>query len=913
MPYDADRYSWREFSQALSRLGALDGLAISARLEDRDKGGLEYNHLMLSAYLAERGRLSPELAIALIGLKSYRDFYVFRLTDFLTKILPGLTPAHRELAFQFAVIEWDRESLTGVSKNLAGMFSDLAHQWLPANHPLLTRFLVLAGEASLADPYGLKGVRDAEGDDELARLVLTLDATSSDALDSSLEAAGLRGDEPRLGSILEVIGRAAATAEAKLRFAEAVAGSQSIGLAEKLWGLTPHIKAWAPGSLMIRAARRRLGEMLIARHVDTLMAGRWDSGYEFQRLLELAGGDLPEHTAVASMLRHVQLAQVRNRSAWLDAAARLASVVDSDRLARGLARYVEQSEVTLEPGSHGGEWTAERTVSEDEAVAVAGALWRALGSTRAPERWRAAHAVRRVIAVGREDVLAALLGLFGREDAAPHQSAGTPFRFLDARLWLLLAVDRIAVERPEAIIPFRTALARIVKDESLPHVLMREVAARTLGRLTAVYGLDPGDPDLSAVNQSSFAERVVSTYLGDGFYHSPPEDYVALDPPFHFDYDFDKTEVMRLARIFGANRYETGDHIAGWIRRWQSDAVNMWGGNRGWDRTPVTETWVGHLAWHGLFLTAGDFLKSRPLVVSEWDPDPMPRYMEQELLVRRDGFWIADETVLTPPDAYLPRRHQQHLPRRATLPRLIGLAASQPERLVVNGSWKSGDDADFWVRSALIKSQDAQPAAVALALSSRHDVWLPLRSDLEDYHRDPGPFLPWLTAIDLTYEAGLDLKDPYASSDARSGVRPTDEVIAQLDLTAADPFQRVWKDRTGTSVLSTEIWGGLNGRGRQETDRSGRRTWASADALRELCRDTEATLIVLTYSSVYLKERNDGDAFPGRWSVSLFNEKGAILPLVRTSMAARKAVNALDTESRREFDLIFAAVKATMG
>lgn len=913
MPDEADRYIWREFSQALSRLGGLDGLAISARLEDREKGGLEYNHLMLTAYLVERERLSPELAVALVGLKSYRDFYVFRLTDFLTKVLPQLTPQGREQAFQFATVEWDRESLTGASRELARLFFELARQWLPASHPLQTRFRLLAGEASPDESYTFKGVRDLDEDDEIARVARTLDVTSSDALDSSLEAAGLKGDEPRLSSILDILGQAAATVEERLQFAEAVAGSQSVGLKEKLWTLTSHIKAWAPGSLMISAARRRLGETLITRHVDALMAGRWDSSYEFGRLLELAGDSLQESEAVALMLRHVQLARVQNRSAWLDAAARLASVVDNDRVGKGLVRYVELSEATLEPGSHGGGWTPERAVSDSEAAVVAGTLWRALGSTRAEERWRAAHAVRRTVAVGREDVLAALVGLFGREDARPHLVDGTPFRFLDARLWLLLVMDRIALEWPDVIAPYRATLVGVLTDETFPHVLMREVAARTLRRLTAVHGASPDDPDLSAVNQSAFSERLVSTYLGDGYYHPPPDDYVELNPPFHFDYDFDKTEVMRIARIFGAHRYETGDHIAGWIRRWQPDAANMWGGNRGWDRTPVNETWVGHLGWHGLFLTAGDFLQSRPLVVSEWDPNPMARYLEQELLVRKDGFWVADETVLTPPDAYKPRRHRDHLPRRSTLPTVIGLGEPHPERVVVNGSWKSGDEVEFWVRSALVSPKDARAAAAALSLSSQYDVWLPLQSDLDDYHhRDPGPFRPWLTALDLTYEAGLDLKDPYASSDARSGVRPADDMVGLFNLTAADPFQRIWTDRAGAKVLATEVWGGMDGRGHHGTDRSGHRTWAPTGFLRSVCQDRAATLIVLTYSSIYLKEKNDGSAFPGRWSVSLLDSNG-VLPLARPSLSIRKAVHALDAESRREFDLIFATVQTAMG
>lgn len=913
MPEDTDRYAWREFSEALARIGGLDGLAVSARLEDRDKGGLDYNHLMLSADLVEHDKLAPELAVALSGLKPYRDFWVFRLTDFLGKVLPKLDPAKRELAFQYAAEEWDRESLTGTSRNLARLFADLASQWLPAAHPLLARFQTLASPGlAPSETETLRSLRDRDDEIEILTLAERLDASTPDALDAGLDAAGLKDDEPRLGAVLQKLGERALTAAARLKFAEAVAGSNRIRLSEKLWGLTDHVQTWSAGSLMFRNTRRALAETLVVRHVETLMGGRWDGGYDFRRVLAIAGGALPEHEAVALMLRHVRPSQFPNRTAWLEMAAHLAPIIDPQRLGDGLIRYVTRADATLEPNAQGGAWAPDRAVSADEAVVVAGTLWRALGAVRAEHRWRAAHAVRRLVTVGRRDVLAALMAMIDREDAAPHQSADTRFRFLDARLWLLLAADRIAVDQPEVIRPFRDTLARIAGDNDLPHVLMRELAGRSLGRIIAAFGAVEGEPDLATVNRSPF-EPVVSAFHGDGYYDPKPGSYVERDPPFHFDYDFDKSEVMGVARLFGAHRYETGDQIAGWVRRWEAAATNMWRSSAAdWNQSPVTESFVGHLAWHGLFLATGDFLKTRPLVATDWRPDPLRHFLDQELLVRPDGRWLADDTGLTPPDAYLAKRHRDHLPRRATLPDLVGLADRDPNQIVVNGAWNSQDDVEFWVRSAFVPSDQVEVAAATLAMSFSHDVWLPLQSELGDFYRDPGPFRPWLTAIDFTYEAGLDLEDPYASRDARSGVRPIDDVVQTFDLFPEAPFERRWTDPAGTVALDTEVWGGRIGRGRHQTERTGRRTYASVSRLRDLCRAWDATLVVVTFSRIYLKERIDEDAFPSRWAVSSLDSKGPVRPLVRTSRAVRESVAALDRETRREFDQLYAAVERAM-
>lgn len=913
MPEDADRYAWREFSEALARIGGLDGLAVAARLEDRGKGGLEYNYLMLPAYLVERGKLAPELAVVFAGLKPYRDFYVFRLTDFLGKILPKLDAAKRELAFQFAAQEWDRESLSGLSRDLARLLADLASRWLPANDPLLARFKNLAGAGS--DPTEketLRSLRDGDDGAEILAIAERLDASTPDALDAALDAEGLKGDEPHLGTVLQKLGARFLTTSARLKFAQAVAGSNRIRLSEKLWGLTDHVQAWSVESLVFRNARRALAETLIVQHVETLMGSRWDGAYDFRRVL-VVGGALPEHEAVALILRHVRPSQLPNRTAWLEMAAHLAPIVDPQRLGEGLIRYVTRAEGTLEPDAQGGAWAQDQAVSADEATVVAGTLWRALGAVRAEHRWRAAHAVRRLVTVGRTDVLAVLMTMIDRVDAAPHQSSETRFRFLDARLWLLVAVDRIAVDRPDIVRPFRDVLARIASNDDLPHVLMRELAGRSLGRLVAAFGAVEGELDLAAINRSPF-EFAVSDYHGEGYYHPKPKDYVERDPPFHFDHDFDKSEVMGVARLFGAHRYETGDHIAGWVHRWEPSATNMWRTNaEDWNRSPVTESFVGHLAWHGLFLTVGDFLKTRPLVATDWRPDPLREFLDQELLVRRDSRWLADDTGLTPPDAYLSKRHRDHLPRRAILPRLVGLDNTESKQIVVNGGWNSQDDVEFWVRSAFVPSDHAEAAAAALAMSFSHDVWLPLESDIGDFHRDPGPFRPWLTAAtDFTNHAGLDLEDPYASRDARSGVRPIDEVIRTFDLSPAAPFERRWTDPAGEVFLQTEVWGGRVGRGRHETERNGQRTYASVPHLRELCRIWNATLVVLTFSRIYIKERFDENAFPSRWAVSLLDADGCVRPLVRTNRTVRKCVAALDRETRREYDQIYAAVERAM-
>src|SRR5690606_27337397 len=130
--------------------------------------------------------------------KPYRDFYVFRLTDFLEKTLPKLDPAGRERALEYAAIEWDRVSQTGVSRELAALFVEQATRWLTPTHPMLDRLKALAAGRAPPDADPLRGLREHRDDEASLDIARRLDTASPESLDASLEDAALKGDEPRL-------------------------------------------------------------------------------------------------------------------------------------------------------------------------------------------------------------------------------------------------------------------------------------------------------------------------------------------------------------------------------------------------------------------------------------------------------------------------------------------------------------------------------------------------------------------------------------------------------------------------------------------------------------------------------------------------------------------------------------------
>src|SRR5438067_3554164 len=189
---------------------------------------------------------------------------------------------------------------------------------------------------------------------------------------------------------------------------------------------------------------------------------------------------------------------------------------------------------------------------------------------------------------------------------------------------MLVVLARIALERPDAILPERAFLERIAFDTQTPHVGMRAFAADALrallDRLPAAEAITLR-ARITAVNASPFPRAPENKARRD-FYHSfRGEGESKPENPFHFEYEYSKTEVDGLASVFGLDHSDVVPAATAWVRRWSADVKNMWECPRrptseyaDWSRgNPGRHTWGAYLAWHSLMLTAGDLLEKKPV------------------------------------------------------------------------------------------------------------------------------------------------------------------------------------------------------------------------------------------------------------------------------------------------------------
>jgi hypothetical protein len=521
-----------------------------------------------------------------------------------------------------------------------------------------------------------------------------------------------------------------------------------------------------------------------------------------------------------------------------------------------------------------GAWKEGLYTSGTEVEAVAGLIWLMLGSPAAAERWRAAHSVRCLAKFQLWNIIDAIVAKLSTTIAHPFQAPELVFYFLHARLWLLIALARIAIDDPVQVAAYKDALKRIALDKDLPHVLIRHFAARAL--LTCAdkgaLKLSGGDAKaLKSINVSPFPRKTVRAYSGDSFYAARPASHPEPADDFDLDYDFDKGDVQHVAGIFDVSRWEVKDRLTGWVRKFDNTVKSMYesSGRYVSQRNSMRGLTAWHhnygqqLGWNGLFLVAGDLLAKYPVAnrpYSTDDTDEWQEWLDRELLTRKDGFWLADGLDRPPIETQinLTEKGEDGLVLTGSTKKLLSLLRISGKAIVddvaVGGHWRSHDGVQVNFMSALISPKEAASMAAKLAKEDAFQAWLPSAEGYDNgeeacMNEKPG-CMPWI--VTPTTDARLDNHDPLAAYSVIRRLRFTKNVNALGSLRPNDAFQRAWVNASGRTVARSEAWG-RNAKHEDGDGESGERLLCSRDFLRTVLAPKKQDLLILIILRRYEK------------------------------------------------------------
>ncbi|RJP17957.1 MAG: transcriptional regulator [Candidatus Abyssobacteria bacterium SURF_5] len=878
-----EKFFWGAFGRGLSKTAGVRGLAKLSRWDDRSKISLSYTLLPYLTALLEQGKIEPKDALALNRLARPVGHYHDPMEDFTKAIHDRAGPDSETITALIQQFEDDNpglwmgntiDRLVALAGNVLG-FSSKTARHLRAARKLHEEVRNKRNERNYNWDVPNAHVRKrTERGSREDREALKCIAKSTDPTDqSSLNQAITTLDGPQhtyeLKDNFFAVLRAKVPFGARAKYIENICELEHLLFDRKIEELKGCKQAWTPSSASLNPVYEGAGIRLIQLHADEMIAYGMLSGSRVREISDLTG--IADFDLVLELIKVFgQLENTIAGAVWLTLASFICRRAKAGMGEDALTRLLRSPAAELADNVADGKWKDGLYPRNDITAVAAGLLWRVLGSPYAVARWRAAHSIRCLAAFGRWQIIDHLVGNIESQEAGPFQAPELTFYYLHARLWLLIALARMARDYPEAIARYKDILFSIATEQENPHALMRHFAAQAL--LTCV---DAGRLQLQAnmekllrnVNLSPHP-RLKKKIRTHDFYSGRPKTAPSPEFKFDLDYDFHKHDVDNLSHVFGQPCWKVVDMISAIVHELDPNVTSMYesGGRESYNHRfrGITTRYHGYgqqLGWHALFFAAGKLLATAPVTDDWWcKDDPWGEWLGRYLLTRQDGLWLSDGTERVPLDTIEPLLEKKKglvvTSDRDTLLRLAGVTTRIGKELVVGGRWFSADGIKVGISSALVAPDKAVRAVRKLIREEPMLVWIPAFHGAED-DLDNSPseekkeYTPWIVC---PYgEARLDEHDPYGVPCANFRPRLARALSDLCSITSTDPFGRVWRDKRGRSILRAQAWGREN-RDSGEDVYPGHRLLCSSSVLKKILNKYDKNLLLLIKLERYEKK-----------------------------------------------------------
>lgn len=842
MSYEEEKFPWAAFATAMSRTSGLRGLAKLSRWHDRGKITLDYTLLPYLTALVGDEKIAPEDALALNRLADPVELWACNTETFANTLHEKRYPNEKNLITEL-IQQYENNNPGMSSGSTVKVLAAIAGEVLgKQNHT--TKYLSIAYKHFDHVRHDLNEQRNYNpssdkhlgrlADDDLRKIAAVKKlATATNPLDEeSLSDATGQLTDKRLSRELEREFfdnlRAKVPFAERPKYVELVARLEHLDTYAKLNELEKCKEEWAGSSAALKAAYQTLASPILDIHAEEFLGFDRLSLYQIKKVSDLSGVPLPALT-----LQLVKVFALPDwtvpAAAWLGLASIISEDSDEGEGQKALTRLLNSSSAKLSSTVADGPWIHGLYPAGDISDIASGLVWQMLGSPRASDRWLAAHSVRCFARLGRWKVIDALIARFHLKESKSFQAPELPFYYLHARLWLLIALARVALDAPEDVAKHAKTLKKVALDQRLSHVVLRHFAAKALLACDATGALDlpaAQREQLEAINESPFPpldERLKDSAYNE-FYKGRPDDVREPEFNFHLDYDFDKYEVHGLADVFGQPGWEVRDLISEEVHKLDPDVSSMYekaGRVAPSSRSPVGLTSRFHvygqyLAWHALRLVAGRLLEEHP-ITKDWHYDePWAEWLDRQLITRRDGLWLSDGMDRPPlrTKCNVLEQGKEGLVLTGDRDKLMSLAGIDAraigDKVVVEGGWKSPDGVSVHISSALVPARKAKRLAEQLIKEAPFSVWLPTRDydddESEHFRREKLEYEPWI--VTPSTEGGrIDEYDPLCVIAVERRPRFVAKIVNEFSLKPGDPFQRSWRAPRRKIVATTDAWG----------------------------------------------------------------------------------------------------------
>ncbi|WP_454741346.1 hypothetical protein [Cupriavidus necator] len=586
------------------------------------------------------------------------------------------------------------------------------------------------------------------------------------------------------------------------------------------------IKNWRTNSLAIEEwCKQDLPQILSERMPLFHQSGSWVSTLE--KVLDAA--DLPDGVVADAILEGIE----RNAKQWTsrdvyEVLEILSSYLSHADAASTLAGYIKQANKLSQDCSRFGD----SGVEADTVGAVGRFLYALLGDVDLRVRWQAAHALRTVARLGRQDILDATFAQWNRLSEPDFRDSAAPFYWLSSRLWLLITAARIAGEMPEMLASHGKLLYSIAVDEDFPHLLSCHFA-----KVATLALVDAGELRLTAdedvrVRGVNVPRRLAQTSEPKvKVRHGSRRSAGNEERRFHFDStdtlpywystpmgffpDVSRDEFLSVAERWILDKWHGSNDV--W--KWDSEprkvrlAREPYGTSHRHGSLPTMERAHTHLEWHAMWCVVGELLKTRPMAIGvdgEWGGWA---YWYSSSGLSEPPLWLSDLRQTKPLESSL--WFPSGLPLESWLEAVsaesmldeLGIR-SFPEELIVAGHAEiaEGDLREsIHISSALVSPATA--SALLRALQTVDNPWdykIPDEDDTLTMDAEPYQLVGWLRHPEQ--DARLDVGDGVRRESRSHSVAPGANVLDVLRLSLDQRTMQCWRGEDGLRAFRYIQW-----------------------------------------------------------------------------------------------------------
>lgn len=880
MNEEPHKFYWEPYGAALSKIAGLRGLAQISRWDDRQKISLSYTLLPNLIPLVRDKKINAKDAIALNYLANPVELRSSGTTEFVEALSSANITASetKELIHQFILNNTGTplSSTVKVLAELAGrVIGKNATETIQLNRmvPVFNELIDKSNRHSNlhssieSDKYKAEQIKKKKTNERIVlKIINKTKPEDKDSFKESLKSLNL------IGHLYDIKDFYFSSLRKKVQYKNRKAYIENLASIEDgefhWWWIIEELSAchkiWGSTSLSLKNTFKNAGFSLLHQHSVHLIGSDYLSRRDLEEISKFSGASIAE-LALELVKVGSQHDIVGSGAVWLSIAT-LLNEKASDNVAQTALKKLLASESTkLAELASDGQFTTNLYPANDAVKIIAGLTWKTLGSHDAKDRWRAAHAIRCFARFGRWEVITQLIVMISKRDAGSFQCSDIKFYDHHARLWLLIALARVAKDFPKIIAKYKT---KIMPYTKVDHVLFRHFAAMAL---IECHSADRSFLKKTELNRLLQINKTLKPLVDESrsrrnSYQGKPDSEPEAKHKLYLEYDFRKYKTDTLGDVFNIDCWKVDELLAEAAQTIDTDITGYTDtGNkplyRRYDRaTPNEETYGEQVIFHSLYITAGKLLSSNFVAKTYWKENSWEDWLKYHLLTRDDGFWQSDTLDVVPLEIKTILREEAKgslilTENRERLLSLANIKNNSQQEIIIDGSWVSEDGIKVEIGSVLISNKYSSKSFAALSKEGPWNIWMPeLNSEDENdrfSNQNNKNLIPWIVSTEK--DLRLDQFDPYSAHLGRDRSKISKKVLDAYSIKSSDRFHRSWIDKNGTLILKSEIWRGPRTE-RRGDEHAGLRLICSTSFLKKLLKDTKANLIIVVRLQQYIEK-----------------------------------------------------------